>query len=116
MKKLRYRRGQLVVQHLEGMLRDVLDKYPDVVREFVRNRSGVYALYKGSRLHYVGLARNLRSRLQSHLKDRHARTWDRFSIYLTEGDEHLKELESLVLRIADPKGNRVTGRFTESGS
>ncbi|MBN2347050.1 MAG: hypothetical protein JXO51_11750, partial [Candidatus Aminicenantes bacterium] len=32
----------------------------------------------------------------------------------TQGDEHLKELESLVLRISMPKGNRVTGKFMNS--
>jgi hypothetical protein len=48
------------------------------------------------------------------MRDRHAGKWDRFSIYLTEGDEHLKELESLILRIAGPKGNRVTGKFIDS--
>jgi len=70
-----------------------------------------YALYKGKDLYYVGLAKNLRSRLHGHLKDRHAEAWDRFSVYLTQGDEHLKELESLVLRIAAPTGNRVAGKF-----
>jgi hypothetical protein len=87
-------------------------RFPDVVRELAHGRNGVYALYSGDRLYYVGLARDLRSRLKSHLKDRHADEWDRFSLYLTEGDEHLKELESLVLRIADPKGNRVKGKLS----
>jgi len=87
-------------------------RFPDVVRELAHGRNGVYALYSGDRLYYVGLARDLRSRLKSHLKDRHAEEWDRFSLYLTEGDEHLKELESLVLRIADPKGNRVKGKLS----
>lgn len=63
---------------------------------------------------YVGLASNLRSRLNSHLRDRHADTWDRFSIHLTVGDEHLRELESLVMRIATPKGNKQKGKFSRS--
>jgi len=104
----------LVIQHLEGIAGAALDEYPEVLREFIRGRNGVYALYKKERLYYVGLARNLRSRLRHHLRDRHAGRWDRFSIYLTEGDEHLKELESLVLRIAEPRGNKVAGKFLES--
>jgi hypothetical protein len=105
----------LVIQHLEGMRGSALDEFPGVVRDFIQGRNGVYALYKGRKLYYVGLASNLRSRLRSHTKDRHAGRWDRFSIYLTEGDEHLRELESLVLRIADPtKGNRATGKFIAS--
>jgi hypothetical protein len=102
------------VQHLEGIAGAALDEYPTVVREFIRGRNGVYALYKRDRLYYVGLARNLRSRLRGHTRDRHAGKWDRFSIYLTENDEHLKELESLILRIAEPRGNRVTGKFIAS--
>jgi hypothetical protein len=83
----------LVCQHLERLSRDVLGKYKDIIREYVRRRHGVYALYRGNRLYYVGLASNLRSRLNSHLRDRHANTWDHFSVYLTVGDEHLAELE-----------------------
>ena len=104
----------LVTQHLENLSREVLRDYKDIIREYVKRRHGVYALYHKNRLYYVGLASNLRSRLNTHLRDRHADTWDRFSIYLTVGDEHLRELESLVMRIATPKGNRQKGRFSRS--
>jgi len=104
----------LVFQHLENISRDVLGTYKDVIREYVKRRHGVYALYRGTRLYYVGLASNLRTRLSHHLRDRHANTWDHFSVYLTVGDEHLRELESLVLRIASPKGNKLLGKFAGS--
>lgn len=106
--------GQLVCQHLENISRKVLENYQKIIREYVRGRRGVYALYRKNRLYYVGLASNLRSRLRHHLRDRHANTWDRFSAYLTLGDEHLKELESLVLHIASPQGNRQLGKFARS--
>jgi len=111
---MKSRRARLVIQHLEGTKGAALDEYPKVIREFIRGKNGVYALYKKDRLYYVGLAKNLRSRLRHHLNDRHAGKWDRFSIYLTETDEHLKELESLVLRIAEPRGNKVAGKFIGS--
>jgi hypothetical protein len=104
----------LVSQYLENISREVLQKYKDIIREYVKRRHGVYALYRGTRLYYVGLASNLRSRLSHHLRGRHANTWDRFSVYLTVGDEHLRELESLVLRIASPKGNKQLGKFARS--
>jgi hypothetical protein len=104
----------LVIEHLEGISRSAMNRYPDIITEFARGRSGVYALYKGKDLYYVGLAKNLRSRLHGHIRDRHAEAWDHFNIYLTQGDEHLKELESLVLRIASPKGNRISGKFLGS--
>jgi hypothetical protein len=110
----RKHKGQLVCQHLEKISRKLLEEYPEVIRQFVKGRHGIYALYRGNRLYYVGLASNLRSRLHHHLRDRHGQTWDRFSIYLTLSDSHLSELESLVLRIASPKGNVQAGKFQKS--
>ena len=80
----------------------------------MRRRHGVYALYRRGKLYYVGLATNLRNRLKHHLKDRHGESWDRFSVYLTIGDSHLRELEALTLRIVRPKGNKQKGRLTGS--
>ncbi len=108
------RRTPLVCQHLENISRDALEKYQDIIRDYVRRRQGVYALYRRGKLYYVGLASNLRSRLAHHLKDRHGESWDRFSVYLTIGDSHLRELESLILRIVKPSGNRNKGRFAQS--
>jgi hypothetical protein len=108
------RQDHLVTQHLENISRKALENYEDIIRSYVRRRYGIYALYRGKRLYYVGLASNLLNRLAQHLRDRHADTWDRFSIYLTIGDRHLKELESLILRTASPRGNRTRGRFARS--
>src|SRR3954451_25363477 len=105
------RRSQLVCQQLEKISRDALEKYQDIVRHYIRGRNGVYALYKRDKLYYVGLATNLRGRLKQHLKDQHGEAWDRFSVYLTIGDSHLKEMESLILRIAHPSGNKQIGKF-----
>jgi hypothetical protein len=108
------KRSPLVSQHLENISRQALEKYQDIIRQYVRRRQGVYALYRRGKLHYVGLASNLRSRLRDHLKDRHQTSWDRFSVYLTIGDSHLKELESLLLRIVKPTGNKQKGKFIKS--
>jgi len=64
----------------------------------------------------VGLASDLRWRLNAHLTDRLSQSWDRFSVYLTVGDKHLRELESLLLRVVKPKpkGNVQSGKFTSS--
>jgi hypothetical protein len=103
-----------VCQHMEGISRQVLEKYQRAIRSYVRRRHGIYALYRKNRLYYVGLASNLRVRLNHHLRDRHAKTWDRFSVYLTIGDRYLRELEALVLRIASPRGNKVRGKLGKS--
>lgn len=108
------KRTSLVCQHLENISREALEKYQDIIRRYVRRRQGVYALYRRGKLHYVGLASNLRSRLAHHLRDRHQNSWDRFSVYLTIGDSHLRELESLILRIVKPAGNKQKGKFLRS--
>jgi len=104
----------LVCQHLENISRDALKKHQRIIKQYVRRRNGVYALYRKEKLYYVGLAKNLRSRLKSHLHDRHGSSWDRFSVYLTIGEQHLRELESLILRISQPKGNKQKGKFPKS--
>ena len=91
-----------------------MEQYPDVVQVLIRRRAGIYVLYKRDKLYYVGLAKNLMGRLKGHLRDRHRGSWDRFSVYLTVLDEHMKELESLVLRITKPAGNKAGGKFVAS--
>jgi GIY-YIG catalytic domain len=112
------KRVPLVCQHLENISRDVFKKHQDIIRNYVRGRHGVYALYKGNRLYYVGLANNLKGRLGTHKSskpsNRHGDGWDRFSVYLTIGDRTLRELEALLLRITKPKGNTQIGRFAKS--
>lgn len=111
---MKARRSTLVTEHLENISRAALERYQRIVRDYVRNRNGIYALYRRGKLYYVGLASNLRARLNSHLRDRHAGSWDRFAVYLTADDRHMKELESLILRIVRPPGNRVVGKFARS--
>ena len=108
--------SQLVCQQLENVSSVVLEEYQDIIKHYIRGRNGVYALYKGEKLYYVGLATNLRGRLKQHLKDRHRNLWDRFSVYLTIGDQHIKEMESLLLRILRPAGNKQIGKFARCES
>ncbi len=107
------RLSQLVCQQLENISREALAKYQDIVRQYIRGRNGVYALYKGEKLYYIGLATNLRSRLKQHLTDGHRESWDRFSVYLTIHAGHLKDMESLLLRIMRPSGNTHRGKFVK---
>jgi len=105
------KKGQLVSQHLERISADVFDKYITIIKGYVGRRQGIYALYKGNRLYYVGLASNMNARLKQHLRDKHEGKWNKFSVYLTIGDTHLREIESLVLRVMQPPGNSVKGKL-----
>jgi hypothetical protein len=106
----------LVDAHLERIPGNVFVKFQESIKHLVRKQHGVYALYKGDKLYYVGLAKNLKSRIQQHLKDQHKSKWDMFSLFLVRDVEHLKELETLVLHIAHPKGNTQAGRFARSAN
>jgi RAMA domain-containing protein len=106
----------LVTGFLEKVSWKILDQYPKVVSRLIRKQSGVYALYRRDKLYYVGLASNLMARLRKHLQDRHGGSWDTFSVYLTIRDEHMKELESLMLRVMDPPGNRQKGKFLDGAN
>jgi len=108
------RQKRLVIGHLEKVSGDVLDQYPSVIKDLIKGKSGIYALYRNDSLYYVGLAKNLMGRLKAHTKDRHQRKWTRFSVYLTIHDEHIKELESLMLRVVGPRGNRQSGKMKAS--
>ncbi len=105
------RSKELVLGYLEKVSSNVFSDFPKEITSLVNNRHGVYALYKNDHLYYVGLASNLRRRVNHHLKDKHAEKWNSFSLYLIHESDHIKELESLVLRIAAPKGNSVKGRI-----
>src|SRR6266571_2541466 len=107
----RRRKPRLVTQYLEDISREALDLHGDIVKDFVGRRTGIYALYRRGKLYYAGLATNLVSRLKSHFKNRHRESWDSFSVYLTIGDKHMRELESLIVRIVEPSGNKQLGKF-----
>jgi Restriction Enzyme Adenine Methylase Associated/GIY-YIG catalytic domain len=100
---------KLVMGHLEDVSSEVFGKYPNEIKKLIKEHHGVYALYKKTKLYYVGLASSLGNRLKQHLKDKHAAKWDRFSLYLIRNSDHIKEIESLLLRIANPDGNTVKG-------
>jgi len=74
---------------------------------------GIYVLYNKGRVYYIGLSSSsMRSRLRSHAKrDRHAGKWDTFSFYQVRRGKYIKDIESLLLRVFRPPGNKVSGRF-----
>jgi hypothetical protein len=106
------RDAALVSQFIEKISGDILDdRYRLQLAALIRGHAGLYALYRGDALYYVGLATDLMRRVDRHSRDHHAGEWNRFSVYLTERDEHLKPLESLLLRVFRPPGNGQTGRL-----
>ena len=104
----------LVTQSLEMVSREIFRRHSDVITELIGKSPGVYALYDDGELYYVGRATHLRTRVKHHLKDRHLASWTHFSLYLVSHDDHIGEIESLLVRIANPKGNRATPKGRDS--
>jgi len=105
----------LVTQKLEHVSKAVFERYLDQITQLVGDSPGVYALYDEGELYYVGKSVDLRNRVKHHLKDRHGASWTHFSVYLTRREEHIHEIESLLVRIANPTGNRVVPKGRSSG-
>jgi hypothetical protein len=75
---------------------------------------GLYALYDNYGLYYVGLTEtNMHYRIRCHTTDRHKGKWSRFSWYHVPNFRYVKDIETLLLKVVRPPGNRVGGRFSE---
>ena len=104
---IKHRRGSLVIQRLENISKHVFRNHASLITELIGRSPGVYALYDDMGLYYVGKSVDLKGRIHRHLKDRHKASWTHFSLYLFRHEYHVNEIESLLICIAHPKGNRV---------
>ena len=115
-KKVSRKSRPIVIGHLEKISSAVFERYQKEVTELVKQGQGVYALYRRHKLYYIGLASDLERRIKWHLKDKHKGKWDRFSLYMIKKTDHIREVESILVRIAEPGGNKIRGRLRGSKS
>jgi len=113
-KKAKRKTRSIVVGHLEKISAKVFTAYSKVITDMIKGHQGIYALYKNNRLYYVGKASNLKGRIKQHLNDKHKGQWTHFSLYIIRKSDHIKEIESMILRIAYPKGTSVKGKLRQS--
>jgi hypothetical protein len=106
----------LVIKRLENVSKIVFKKHYDLITDLVGSTHGIYALYDGNDLYYVGKSIDLRKRVKQHLRDKHLANWTHFSLYLVRNAEHIHEIESLLIRISNPKGNRIIPKGNSSGA
>lgn len=106
------KKNAFVQGYVERVSWKVLEKHRPIIKGMIRGHAGVYSLYKGEKLYYVGLATNLMGRVNHHLRDRHQGKWDRFSVYLTTERDHIRPLEALMLRVINPPGNKIKGHLS----
>jgi hypothetical protein len=105
----------LVRKHLSEISRALLEgenkeKFAAFLRE--HERQGLYALYKkNGELYYIGRASNLLQRLSTHRSDLHGKKWDKLAIYIIDGKLKLHDVESLLIAVSKPQGNKNRGRL-----
>ena len=104
-------KGALVKGFLEKKDRKGFELLLPKYKEVISDSSGIYALYKGKKLVYVGIAQNLLWRVDSHTKDRLKHRWDKVSFFVIDKHRYSKDIETVILRIAEPKGNGTRGKF-----
>jgi len=99
----------IITKYLKEINAVAFEKYSIVLTELIDQEQGVYALYKGDKLYYIGKAIDLERRIKYHLRDRHAKKWDTFSIFIVNNEKHIDEIEALLIAINAPKGNSKQG-------
>jgi len=104
-------KGALVKGYLEKKDRKGFELLLPKYKEVIKDSSGIYSLYKGKKLYYVGIAQNLLRRVEWHTKDKHKNRWDKVSFFVIDKHRYSKDIETVILRIADPSGNGTRGKF-----
>jgi hypothetical protein len=114
-KKVRHETRSLLVNTLENVSKKAFKECYEEITYLTGDSPGIYALYDGPELYYVGKSTDLRNRVKSHLHDRHYASWSHFSLFLVRRAEHISEIESLLVRIANPEGNRKVPKGRTDG-
>lgn len=106
------KKGSLIQYALDGVKRAYFDIIKRELRRVLKNMSGIYALYKGDKLVYVGLATDIYWRMKGHSKNKRL-DWDTASIFIIKKIKYLRDVETAVVRIAKPKYNDIRGRVKD---
>jgi hypothetical protein len=91
--------------------------FQEGLEKIMRGYAGVYALYRGKRLYYVGLAMNLYNRLRGHTKDKQKRKWDQFAIFRVcrvQPESLPFEVNSVVPKVGTLSLTRAAGGLREN--
>lgn len=106
----------LITHRLEKISKDAFERFSQQITQIIGDKKGVYALYDDDELYYVGKAVDLKRRIKQHLKDRHFAQWTHFSLYIMKKADYVNDIESILVRVASPKGNRVKPRGSSDPS
>ena len=108
--KKKSNKGKIIKNHQDFSSIDDAEAWKEIPWKTDQG-SGIYALYNNYGLYYVGLTSGrLRGRIRKHTRDRHAGKWNRYSWYQIKKVDHVKDIETILLRLTNPPGNKIKGR------
>ncbi len=110
------KKGSLVVGFIPPITRKFLgvEFLKKEIKNMLAGNAGLYVLYKGDELYYVGITgRDLFWRLYHHTRDKHKNKWGRFSVFIISRGKYLKDVETMAQYISNPPANVWKGRFKE---
>ncbi|MDR1123845.1 MAG: GIY-YIG nuclease family protein [Elusimicrobiota bacterium] len=102
--------AKIITEYLDNISSKVFEDYAMVINNLIRHKHGIYALYKRDKLYYVGKAVNLKNRIKQHLRDKHSNKWDTFSLFVIKNEGHISDIESILIAVNSPQGNKISPR------
>ena len=105
----RIKRGSLIQHALDNIRRESFDSIKRELRELLKDRAGIYALYKKGIVVKVGLGTNIYWRVKGHARSKKM-IWDTVSFFIIRNIKYLRDVETAINRIAKPKYSLQKGR------
>jgi|ERR1035437_9560519 hypothetical protein len=106
------KKGSLIKWPLENIKAESFDVINKELKQILGKHPGIYAFYYNKKLVKVGMASELHRRMNSQWKDKKLK-WNNFSIFVIRNIKFLRDLETTIVRIAKPKGNKIEGRVPQ---
>ena len=106
MNKKRKMSSIIFTHTLDKVSKNLFEKHREIIIKHIGSQPGAYALYHHKKLYYVGRASDLAKRVKDHLSDRHANFWTHFSVYFFKKASFANDIESIMISVAKPEGNR----------
>ncbi len=106
----RIKKGSLIQYALDNIKRESFSVIKRELSGVLKDRSGIYALYKNGNVVKVGLGTNIFWRIKGHAKSKRI-DWDTVSLFIIRNIKYIRDVETAVNRIAKPKYSLQRGRI-----
>jgi len=109
--------AQLWPRHIFYLRDRNKNKYLEDVTELLRNKAGVYVLYRDDVPYYIGKSKNLFKRLAGYSRNpnsKYCNFWNFFTVFVVSNHKYIDDVEGILIKampLADnsskPRMNRI---------